>query len=242
MADGELVVATYNVHGCVGTDGRFLPERIADVIREMNADVVGLQEVDLRIRPGRPTLELERLAGGSGLVCFAGPTIVDPDGDYGNGLISRYPVRAVRHLDLTVGRREPRGAIDADLEVEGIPLRVVVTHLGLGIPERRDQVSRLLGTIDEPDAHRVVLLGDVNEWHPFSRSLRLLEARLGPSARGRTFPSRYPVLALDRIWASPRRAIVGARVHATALARVASDHLPLVARVRYRDAGGTTQR
>ncbi|HEY8371016.1 MAG TPA: endonuclease/exonuclease/phosphatase family protein [Thermodesulfobacteriota bacterium] len=241
MADGELVVATYNVHGCVGVDGRFRPDRIAEVIREIGADVVGLQEVDRRVRRGRPTLELEMLAGGSGLACFAGPTIVDPDGDYGNGLLSRYPVRALRHLDLTVGRREPRGAIDADLDVEGDLVRVVVTHLGLGIPERRDQVSRLLASIGESD-DPVVLLGDVNEWHPFSRSLRLLEARLGPSARGRTFPSVLPLLALDRIWASPRRAIVEARVHATPLARVASDHLPLVARIRYRDFGGTIQR
>ncbi len=242
MRDDLLTVATYNIHGCVGTDGRFRPERIAEVIREMDADVVGLQEVDRRHHPERPTLELEMLAGKSGLVCLAGPTLVDSRGDYGNGLLSRHPTRAVRYLDLSVRRREPRGAIDADIDVCGVAVRVVVTHLGLGIPERRSQATRLLEALGGPDGTRLLVLGDVNEWHPWSRSLRRLERRLGPSAAGRTFPSRCPVLRLDRIWSLPREAIVDARVHATPLARVASDHLPLVARVRSRPGGGASRR
>lgn len=232
MPDGTLTIATYNVHGCVGTDRRFDPSRVAAVIREIGADVVGLQEVDRRLRPGRPTVELEMLAGESGLACLVGPTIVDAHGDYGNGLISRHAVRQVRYLDLSVGRREPRGAIDADLDVHGVRLRVIVTHLGLGFPERRTQAAKLLDALGAPDDGGLVLLGDVNEWHPMSRSLRVLEAALGPSARGRTFPSRYPLLALDRIWTRPPDMLVDARVHVSPLARVASDHLPFVARVR----------
>lgn len=242
MPEDTVTVATYNVHGCVGTDGRFDPHRVAAVIREIGADVVGLQEVDRRLRPGRPTVELEMLAGESGLTCLVGPTIVDPHGDYGNGLISRHPVADVRYLNLSVGRREPRGAIDARLDVDGVGVRVIVTHLGLGFPERRTQASKLIDAIGALDGRPLVLLGDVNEWHPWSWSLHVLERTLGPSARGRTFPSRFPLLALDRAWVIPREALVEARVHMTPTARVASDHLPFVVRLRYGARAGTTQR
>lgn len=235
MRNGVLTIATYNIHRCVGTDGRFRPDRTAEVIRELDADVVGLQEVDRRVGDGRPTLELEMLAGETGLVGLVGPTLVDSRGDYGNGLLTRLPVQGVRHVDLSVARREPRGAIDADLDAGGAHVRVVVTHLGLGIPERRHQVARLLHAIGAGSAARLVLVGDVNEWHPWSRSLRVLERALGPSSAGRTFPSRWPALALDRIWARPRAAVVQAWVHDSPLAREASDHLPLVARLRYDD-------
>jgi len=223
-------VASYNIHQCVGGDGRRAPARVADVLREVAPDVVGLQEVDSRAGSDVAGSEqLDYLAGALGLHPIAGPTILRHDGHYGNALLTRHPVIGVRHLDLTVYPREPRAAIDADLDIGGTPLRFVATHLGLLPGERRLQVRRLLealaGTRDRP----IVLCGDINEWFAVGRPLRWLEARLGRLPGLRTFPSFRPLFALDRIWIRPPALAQRLVVHDTPAARAASDHLPLVA-------------
>ena len=222
-------IASYNIHQCVGNDGRREPARIADVLREVAPDVVGLQEVDSRPGTGTGSVLLDYLAAELGLRAIAGPTIHGPDGHYGNALLTRHPVLAVRHLDLTVYRREPRAAIDADLDVGGTMVRVVVTHLGLLPGERRVQVQRLLAALDGPRGRIIVLCGDINEWFAIGRPLRWLEARLGAHRALRTFPSPSPLFALDRIWVRPRAVMRRLAVHDSPTARVASDHLPLTA-------------
>jgi endonuclease/exonuclease/phosphatase family metal-dependent hydrolase len=139
------------------------------------------------------------------------------------------PVLDVRRVELTVYRREPRAAIDADLDVGGNVVRMIVTHLGLLPGERRTQVRRLLESL-EANGHAVTILcGDINEWFAVGRPLRWLHARLGRTAAVRTFPSFWPVFALDRLWVSPRTDLARFRAHVSAASRVASDHLPLVA-------------
>ncbi|HWP34849.1 MAG TPA: endonuclease/exonuclease/phosphatase family protein, partial [Thermodesulfobacteriota bacterium] len=204
----RLTVATYNIHGCIGMDRRYRPERVAAVIRELGADVVALQEVDRRPRAGCPPLALEQLAGPAGYTAVAGPNFEEGGGDFGNALLTAHPVLAVRRIDLSVPGRQPRGALDVDLEVGGELVRVIVTHHGLGGDrERRVQVARLLEALEARPAGRVVLLGDFNEWHPYSRALGLLAARFGRSRAPATWPSVRPVLALDRIWAAPAGAL-----------------------------------
>jgi endonuclease/exonuclease/phosphatase family metal-dependent hydrolase len=144
--------------------------------------------------------------------------------------LSRYPIISTRAINLSVGKREPRGALDADINCHGHPLRVVGVHLGLRPGERRDQIRRLLQVFDT-DQMPVVLMGDVNEWFVWGRPLRWLVSRFESVPAPRTFPSRLPVFSLDRIWIHPRRRLVKVHRHATPLARVASDHLPLVAYV-----------
>jgi endonuclease/exonuclease/phosphatase family metal-dependent hydrolase len=225
-------VLSYNVHRCIGTDGRMDPARIARVIRELAPHIVGLQEVDSRSAPHHGSLQLEHLAEATGMTAVAGPTILQHERFYGNALLTSCPVLAVRRVDITLPGREPRGLLDCDLLFDGHIARVLVTHLGLRFHERRYQVQRLLEALASDHGGVVILLGDINEWWPHGVSTRWLDERLGPAPRLRTFPSRLPLLALDRIWAHPLSALQDVRVHRTALTRIASDHLPLVASVR----------
>jgi endonuclease/exonuclease/phosphatase family metal-dependent hydrolase len=233
-------VVSYNIHECVGRDRRRDPKRVAEVLRDIDADLVGLQEVDARPGPGTESMQMQYIAGALGFEAIAGPTITRHDGHYGNALLSRWPVRQTRHIDLTVYRREPRGAIDVDVDVGGIPLRFIATHLGLLPGERRVQVRRLIQVLDEGPPRPVVLCGDVNEWLAIGRPLRWLHARLGFSPAIPTFPARRPVFALDRVWVCPRAALVKTRVVTSANARLASDHLPIVAELDLARETGST--
>lgn len=222
-----LTVVSYNIHRCVGLDGRHDPERVAAVIRQLGPDIIALQEVESRF--GEADIhQFEFLKQATGLEGVAGPTIVRPDSHYGNAVFSRYPIRRVRQRDLCIdARREPRGALDLELMVEGRPLRLIAAHLGLDVRERRRQVQRLLAAIDETDAAPLLLLGDINEWFPWALCLRRLHRRLGRGPTARTFPARWPLLALDRLWVRPAGALLSLSAHRSPLARVASDHLPL---------------
>jgi endonuclease/exonuclease/phosphatase family metal-dependent hydrolase len=221
-----VVIASYNVHRCIGRDTRCDPDRVADVIRELDADIVGLQEV------GGDTDQVAHLAARAGYHAIAGPTLLREDGHFGNALLTRRPTRAVRLVDLSVAGREPRGAIDADVEVAPGTCRVIVTHLGLRGYERRRQVEMLLANVvEQATPELVVLLGDLNEWLGPARVLRRLRASFACAAVA-SFPTVRPMLALDRILVRPASAFVTLRAHDTPLSRWASDHLPVLAEVR----------
>lgn len=228
-AAGDLRIATYNIHGAVGRWWRRSPERIARVVGELDADIVALQEVPLG---GSATPDvLAHLQATTGMRAVEGPTLETPRRRYGNAVLSRLPVRAARTLDLSCHRREPRGALDADIECGFGVLRVVATHLGLSATERNTQVRTLLRAFDTSELP-VILLGDINEWFVHGRALRELVTHFRRAPAPRTFPTRWPVFALDRIWVHPGEWLVDVRVHRSPLASVASDHLPLVARIR----------
>jgi len=219
-------VGSFNVHGFVGRDGRRDLPRIAQVINELDCDAIGLQEVDSRGAASSFT-ELEELTG---MHVIPGVTIAAPDGDYGNVLLTtRRAVDVIRH-DLTVAGREPRGAIEARLDdAAGMAFIMIVTHLGLRRRERRRQVRDLLRICRHSGSDPMVLVGDFNEWWPMARTLRELHREFGRSRAVVTFPSSRPVFALDRIWARPDVAIDNLRTQDTAITRVASDHLPIIA-------------
>ncbi|MGA9341079.1 MAG: endonuclease/exonuclease/phosphatase family protein [Rhodanobacteraceae bacterium] len=225
-APHRVIVASYNVHSGVGMDRKVDPGRIAEVIAETGADIIALQELESRAHGCDMLGELRRR---SGFHAIAGPTLSNAGVEFGNGVLSRFAVTQVRRIDLNFGRREPRGALDLDIDCEGATLRLVATHLGLRPAERRDQVQRLLAAIGDRDETATVLVGDLNEWVFWGRPLKWLHAHFGESSARATFPSIYPLLALDRIWTSPQRALIDVRAHSTPLARRASDHLPLVA-------------
>lgn len=229
-----IVTASYNIHRCFGTDRKYLPERIVDVLRGLDADVIALQEVDMRLLVD-DRHQLDYIAEELGMHRVAGPNIQDHRGVFGNALLSRFPVGRVRLLDLSVRRFEPRGAIFARLDVgRGLELLAVATHLGLNAAERRLQVRKLLLTLQaEAGEAPVVLMGDCNEWRPNHGALRGLNRRFGQSMMPRTFPAGFPVLPLDRIWVAPAAGLRRAAVYATPLARVASDHLPLRAEMSW---------
>lgn len=231
----RVVLATYNIHRCVGQDGRYDPDRILRVLRELRANVIALQEVDSRKHRG---LELLRcLATELGYTSLAGPTLLRQDGHYGNAILTNLEITRVERLDLSVPGREPRGALDVDLDCEGLTLRIVATHLGLWPADRRLQIERLL-KLFKPDGrwYPGVLMGDLNEWVLWGRPMRRLQRLFGKAPAIRTFPAKLPIFALDRIWAHPRTMLVSLAVHKTSVSRIASDHLPLKGVIRVTSA------
>lgn len=225
-----LRIASYNIHRCVGTDRRLDAARVAAVIAEVGCDTIGLQEVDSRSGERHDSIQLDYLADSTGMQAIAGHTIVRHEGHFGNALLTRRPVLGVRRHDLSVPGREPRGAIEADLDVEGVPIRVFVTHLGLRPAERRFQIRRMMELLQAvPPGRSVVVLGDINEWLPVGRPLRWMHDLLGETPAERSFPSWLPMFALDRVWVRPQEALLAFGTHRSAAARVASDHLPIKA-------------
>ena len=227
-------VASYNIHSCVGRDGVMAPDRIAEVIQELDADVVALQEVEAQHRFGALD-QWVYLAETLGYFCTPGISLRTHRRNYGNALLSRRPAETVRLHDLSVDSREPRGAIDVDLRLDGAPpVRIVSTHLGLGRIERRRQIAALLTIVaSEPASATTLLLGDFNEWRPGSRNLRILCQPFHPAAAPPTFPANRPLFALDRILAAGAGRIADVRSHRSGLARVASDHVPVRATVQW---------
>jgi endonuclease/exonuclease/phosphatase family metal-dependent hydrolase len=220
----RIKVATYNIHRGIGNDGRFRPERIRAVLAEINADVFALQEVESS-RSGFDMLYY--LSEATGLAPLAGTTLTRETGDYGNALLTRMPIIEARRIDLSVAGREARGALDVDVVWHGHRLRIVTTHLGLRPRERRTQIRRLLASFRDREADATILMGDLNEWLLWGRPLRWLHAHFEATPAPATFATRMPVFALDRLWVKPRRLLRELAVHASPLARIASDHLPL---------------
>jgi endonuclease/exonuclease/phosphatase family metal-dependent hydrolase len=222
-----LRVASYNVHRAIGRDRRFEPERILGVVREIGADVIALQEVEAHDSGGDM---LAWLAEKTGMRAIAGTTLQRHDGYYGNGLLTRHEIKATELVDLSFRNREPRGAIAADLECDdGLSVRIVATHLGLRPAERREQVEQLLKLFTWHEQARSVLMGDLNEWFLWGRPLRHLHRYFEATRAVPTFPSGLPVFALDRVWTHPGSILRDLKAHDSAMARIASDHLPLVA-------------
>lgn len=226
--DGQRVrVVSYNVHSCTGTDGVFSPIRIAEVLAPLDADFVALQEVEDREYDGKTVSQF--LAESLDLVNAERTTHRRAGFDYGNLLLSRRaPVRTTCR-DLAFPRREPRGAIEADFEIGDYALRLIATHFGLSMKERRAQLQTILPCLETSEADLTVLCADFNEWLPFSRVHRRLRRLLGAAPAARTFPSRRAVLSLDRVYASPIAALFNIEALWTADTRKASDHLPVVA-------------
>jgi endonuclease/exonuclease/phosphatase family metal-dependent hydrolase len=225
-----LRVASYNVHGCLGWDGRRDVARIVRILREIDADVIGLQEVESR--HGRSDLDqAEEFAAALGLTCIEGPLLHHVHrGWYGNALLTRLEVTAVRRVLFDSHGGEARGAIVGDLRAgDGTCWRVMTTHLDLHSRHRRRQFETLLDELVPTTRQPTVLMGDFNEWWPRSHGLAALRrhAELPPAPR--TFPSWLPILHLDRIAFSACRLRGGIRRHLTPLTRRASDHLPIFA-------------
>jgi endonuclease/exonuclease/phosphatase family metal-dependent hydrolase len=217
----RLTFATYNIHRCVGRDGRYDPDRIRDVIRELDADVIAVQEIDA---PDRHGLELAHWLGEeSKLQVIAGPTLLERKGHHGNAVFTRCQRGDIRLLDFSMPMYEPRGAIDLDLSCGGVTVQVIATHL----------LQRV--------GDNCVLMGDFNEWWLWGHPLRAIKAIFGHSPALPTFPSFRPVLALDRIWIRPTGRVKSLAVHRTRLSAKASDHLPLKAVVEW-DAEENTDR
>jgi endonuclease/exonuclease/phosphatase family metal-dependent hydrolase len=227
-----LTVASYNIHGCIGTDMRHDVERVAQVIRELGCDTVGLQEVDGRPGLHSDSMQLQYLANATGMTPIVASTPTGSELHFGNAnaLLTVREVGVVRSYDLTFRSRESRSALDVELRAGDRMARVIVTHLGLRPGERRYQVRKLLTVLRAiPPEQPVIVLGDINEWLPIGRPLRWLHGLLGKPPWQRSFPVWAPLFALDRVWTRPRGALLAFDVHRSPAARRASDHYPVKA-------------
>jgi len=242
-----LRIATYNIHRARGRDGLLDPARTAAVIRLLAADVVALQEVEMPPAPSATTPLLAAL-GGLGYGMVKGPTLFGAGVDYGNLLLTRLPLMTATLRDLSHPGREPRQLVDARLgltdsagQSSGVSLRCLATHLGLDATERRGQIAALAAQVDRhlaAGAGPLLLIGDFNEWWHRSRRLEPLDRRLHAVPIRRTFPARWPLLALDRIWYSRGLELTEVAVPGTSTSREASDHLALVAEFRIAETRG----
>lgn len=228
----KLKLASYNIHKAVGVDGRRDPDRILTVLREVDADVVALQEVDRRF--GRRASVLPRV-----LVEEQGYDIVhlamrpDSMGWHGNAILVRRGIQVLQAAPVHLPTLEPRGAVRADLEHDGAKLRVVGMHLDLSGLRRRDQLRAVTRDLDRcAGPCPAVLMGDFNEWSPRGGSLRAFAPGWQVITPGRSFPSRQPLAPLDRIVLSNEWECTGQGVHHSATAAAASDHLPVWATAR----------
>lgn len=251
MSEGErLRVATYNVHGCRGMDKARSEHRIAEVIAALEVDVIGLQELDLNRARSAGVDQARLIAEQLGWHRYFHPAFKAGDEHYGDAILSRYPMRLRQAQELpSVMTRvcpETRGAIWVEVETPMGKVQVINTHLGLGRRERLMQAELLagpewLGKIDADDP--LVLLGDFNSL-PGSPPFQLLAGKLTdirtlvtPPPRLRTFPTRFPSLAVDHIFVNEKFRVDSAAVVRDAGTRIASDHFPLVADLRYAPAG-----
>ncbi len=228
MNEKQLRLATWNIHMGIGLDGKRNLQRTAQVILQIQPDLIGLQEVDNHIDQNGN--DLQTLNNLTGMEVVAGPTMQRTTGDYGNALLTRLPVLKVERYDISVNKkREPRGLLIVHLAWHGERLQVAVTHLGLRAGERRAQVRQLIDCLSAADRAPLILMGDFNEWLFWGRPRRWLQRHFQRIDSPATFPSRWPLFSLDHIFAEPSDRLREKRVVKTGLARQASDHLPLTA-------------
>ena len=225
----QLTFASYNIHKGVGLDGRRDPERIIAVLRELHADVIALQEADRRFGERESVLPKALL---DETPWHAAPVARRPRslGWHGNALLVRRDIEIEFAAPLPLPTLEPRGAVRADLVIEGRRLRVLGAHLDLSGLRRRDQIRAMLRHCAQCEsACPTVLMGDFNQWGRSRGALREFVAPWEALAIGNSFPSRRPIAPLDRIVHSGEWICQGAAVHHSALAASASDHLPVSA-------------
>jgi len=227
----QLTFASYNIHKAVGTDGRRDPDRIVAVLRELDADVIALQECDRRFGARASVIDRAAL---DDTPWKALPVARRPSslGWHGNALLVRRRFEALDAVGLDLPTLEPRGAVRGDFAVDGVRLRAVGVHLDLSGLLRRDQVRAILRhCADCEHPCPTVLLGDFNQWGAATGAMRELGDGWQSLLPGRSFPSANPVAQLDRIVASQGWKVIAKGVHHSSLAARASDHLPVWARL-----------
>lgn len=221
-------VLSFNIHGAVGRDGFRDLHRIARIVNNLEVKIAALQEVDSRPGPHTAVEQAQQLENQTGLIAVAGPTMLQDDRHYGNLLLTGYPPQAITLIDLSQPKREPRGAIDARLNTPAGLLRVVTTHLGLSLRERHQQIDQLFDHLSN-DNLPTLFMGDFNEWVPGFGVLPRIHSLFSKRKTPRTYPSRWPLLALDRIWSRPAQLIESIHTADNPNYWKASDHRPLLA-------------
>ncbi len=226
----QLTFASYNIHKAVGLDRRRDPYRILAVLREIDADIVALQEVDRRFGRRESVLPHGSIEQHTGYRPVPFATLPDSLGWHGNALLVRTGIEVVTARVVPLPMLEPRGAIRADLAAAGRRIRVVGMHLDLSGLKRRQQMRSVLDHIAGCGASiPTVIMGDTNEWARRGGCFSEIDRTWHLLHPGRSFPTRRPLAQLDRIITSPEWSLLETGVHHSALSAHASDHLPVTA-------------
>jgi endonuclease/exonuclease/phosphatase family metal-dependent hydrolase len=223
-------VASYNIHKAIGNDGTYDPARTIAVIAEIDADIIALQEADRRLGDRKGRLDLAMLQRETGLSLVPVAARPSSHGWHGNALLYRRG-KVTRAERVHLPHAEPRGAVLAEFDIDGRPLRVVAAHLGLMSRTRRQQMERLRAHLEARQPMPTLLCGDFNEWRPgrANSPLERLSPLFSTTDAVPSFPSRRPVFPLDRIFGWPDGLVADFSVHDSPVARRASDHLPVKA-------------
>jgi endonuclease/exonuclease/phosphatase family metal-dependent hydrolase len=225
-------VATYNMRKAIGTDRRRKPERTLEVLCEIDADVIALQEADRRFGSRASAMPFHMIEEHSDYKPVPYEARDGSIGWHGNALLVKKNVEILAKDVLHLPSLEPRGAVVADLCFKGVQLRVVGMHLDLSGLWRRQQAHTILNHVDGRDEKMpAVLMGDLNEWSARGGVLRDFAHHCKLADCGRTFHARRPIVQLDRIMVTPGLSILDCGVHQSATARKASDHLPIWAEI-----------
>jgi endonuclease/exonuclease/phosphatase family metal-dependent hydrolase len=234
--DSTLRIVTYNIHRCRGMDRRTRPDRVAEVLRGVNADIIALQEV-VGAGPHGGS-QIEEIGAALGMGWVMAPTRHLRNHLFGNVVLSHYPIRHHAQHDVSYKTCEQRCLQRVDVDVDGRVLHVYNVHLGTAIFERRYQAQRLATIVaDRHVSGPKIVLGDFNEWMR-GLTTTLLSSKLKAvdlgryMTRRRTYPGLFPILHLDHIYYDGPLEIVHIELPRTRLSLVASDHLPLVADIR----------
>lgn len=222
-------VASYNIRKSVGLDRKRRPDRILEILNEIKADVVAVQEVDRRTGQRETTIPREMIESETNLKVVEIATRPNSIGWHGNAILVRKDAEVMveRRHDIPV--LEPRGAISADIVVHGEHLRIVGMHLALMRSYRRQQIRAVTNQIQRLSAQiPTLIMGDLNEWRP-GGSLKEFGADYAIATPGPSFHSSRPVASLDRIILRNDLELLNGMVHHSDLSRVASDHLPIYA-------------
>jgi len=235
-----LRLMTWNVHRCVGTDRKLNVARVAEVIAACRPDIVALQELDVGRRRTGGVDQAHRLAEMLQMRAHFNAALTVEEERYGDAILTALPERLVKTGPLPglpkLRGLEPRGALWVAVEVGGVELQVINTHLGLVPREQQVQTAELLGQRwlgSEGFTGPAVLLGDFNAT-PFSQTYRMLTAVMRDAQDGlakaptATFPSGFPILRIDHVFLSAGVRTITVESPFDPRARVASDHLPLV--------------
>ncbi len=227
-----MKVASYNMRKAIGTDRRRMPERTLEVLREIDADIIALQECDRRLGERAGVIPLHMLDEHSPWVAVPLAIRAKSMGWHGNALLVRKEAVVAGQRRIEIPALEPRGAVRADVTLADMTVRVVGMHLDLSGLWRRKQAHAILTDVDDcTPPLPSVLMGDLNEWTPRSGCLRDFGRTHCFADTGPSFHARRPVGRLDRIMVSSALRIVDAGVHHSAAARKASDHLPIWATI-----------
>ena len=229
-----LKVATYNIRKCIGTDRRRDPERVLAVLREIDADVVALQEADRRFGLRVSAIPHHMFLENSDYVPMDFGGRAHGIGWHGNAILVRRGIE-VRHAQpLIIPTLEPRGAVVAELRIKGSALRILGAHLDLSGLWRRRQIRAILAHLDAAPHHMpTVIMGDFNQWSDRGALSEFAFHHHRLVKTPPSFHSRKPMARLDRIIVSHDIVVDAADAHNSALAKLASDHLPLWAQIRH---------